>query len=215
MERIRRTTLISVALSVCVPACDRDDVENVGKDVREAAGVVEQATKELLTAAQKHARAVCQGLEKALRASAVDPTKEPAREELALDLAIKLVPFVGPVKRYANARALYEEAAPKNATARVQEAKRQCLLAATEEGLDIATLGSSAFSKVATAADLSVVFARATSTVASVTGVEEIDALAPLADKALESSIVNRAVTMLLTVPIAELVPPVDESQAD
>ena len=152
---------------------------------------------------------------KSLRASAVDPTKEPAREELALDLAIKLVPFVGPVKRYANARVLYEEAAPKNAAASVQVAKRQCLLAAAEEGLDIATLGSSVFSKVAKAADLSVAFARVTSTVASVTGVEEIDALAPLADRALEISIVDRAVTMLLTVPIAELVPPVEESQAD
>ena len=154
---IRRAT-VSVLAAVFVlflsTSCDREEVAEAEKEARRIAEVAKREGKEFLTAAQKHARVICQKIEEALRASAIDPKQDPSDEERALDLAVKLVPFVGPVKRYATARVLYEHAIETSDADAAREAKRQCLLAAAEEGRDVATLGSSAFTRVADAADL-------------------------------------------------------------
>ena len=82
-------------------------------------------------------RACGRGLDKAMSFIASDPDKARSVLETMGKVGADLVPFLGPVVKYADARELYR-------AGHVKEAKRLCCIAAAEMVLDVATLGGSA-----------------------------------------------------------------------
>jgi len=70
-----------------------------------------------------------------------DPDAQVTAEARAGRMIILMIPFVGPTKRFADARALHDAARDAEDEAKLQQARRECLLACAEAGLDIGTLG--------------------------------------------------------------------------
>lgn len=76
-----------------------------------------------------------------VRKLAQDPDAKLSTGEKVARMVVLMVPLVGPTKRFIDARALYESGKKKKDDKRIQEARREALLAFVEAGLDIGTLG--------------------------------------------------------------------------
>ncbi len=72
---------------------------------------------------------------------AQDPDAEVTQAAKVGRMAVLMIPFVGPTKRFADARVLFESGMETADPERLQLARRECLLAFAEAGLDISTLG--------------------------------------------------------------------------
>lgn len=70
-----------------------------------------------------------------------DPNEKFTTAYKAGHMIVLMIPIVGPTKRYADARKLYEIGRAEQDEARMQEARREVLIACAEAGLDIGTLG--------------------------------------------------------------------------
>lgn len=80
-------------------------------------------------------------LDYTLQLIAADPQAEASIARAAVNIGYDIVPFLGPLKKFADARALYRTADP----VLMEEGRRLCLIAVLEAALDIGTLGGSAF----------------------------------------------------------------------
>lgn len=138
------------------------------------------------------------GLEKL----AMDPTATPTTEERAARLAIKLIPFLGPTETYASARALYRNGIERKDAEQCLKAKRKCLLACAELGLDVIPLSgkTKVIEKGATVAEDALRLLKFEGLAARLADLKHLNLLDTVLDAGLAQPIVDRAIEMALGV---------------
>jgi hypothetical protein len=130
---------------------------------------------------------------------AKDPTKEEDTAAKVTRMMVLMMPLVGPTKRFADARALFENGKKEGNERKINEARREALLACAEAGLDIGTLGlvGSRVDVIATGADKALTLLKATRAI-NVLASEDMKGLDGLLDKLLEIEDVRAAADTVL-----------------
>jgi len=124
-----------------------------------------------------------------------DPRDEFSPGEKIARMIILMVPLIGPTKRYADARRMYEFGRKEDDQLKIQVARRECLLAFGEAGLDIGTLGlvGSRLDLVASGADRVLKLLKITRNVNALLG-DDFKTFDGLLDKLLEIDDVRQGV---------------------
>lgn len=133
-----------------------------------------------------------QALRFSLRTLATDPAKGPGM----IDEIVKLAPVLGTTRMYASAWQKYQHGASINDAEMVNQAKRECLIAVVNAGLDVTTLGMGAIARSGLSAALKVA-----STARLFMGNSDLQKslINPIADVILRNSRAQKVVEALLT----------------
>lgn len=123
-------------------------------------------------------------------------------------MIVLMVPIVGPTTRYLDARRLYQVGRATHDPAKIDQARRETLIAFVEAGLDIGMLGlaGSKIDLVATGADKVLSLLRAARAVSTLAGTD-LRTFERLLDTMLEHDDIRAAVDAALTVDLAEITP--------
>ena len=150
-----------------------------------------------------------------------DPTRERTNREKAIKFAIRQIPVLKQMDKYADARALYAHYADgddAHSAEMRQDAKRQVLLLSINVGLDVTMFGLPSaldvpFEFVDTIIDNAELAAKASELLGEVPWVsltwsdlsaKDLDVLSPVLDRALQDPVVDSSATTLLTVQFTE-----------
>lgn len=144
-----------------------------GKDLSEASvDEVRGVGKKIADESKSNAAAAARRANTLLNSLARDPDSKLTTGERLARMLVLMVPIVGPTKRFIDARKLYEAGKKDNNEKRMQEARREALLAFVEGGLDIGTLGlvGSKIDLIATGFDKVIAIASASRKVSALVG---------------------------------------------
>jgi len=137
-----------------------------------------------------------------------DPSDGVTSIEKAGRIVVLMIPFIGPTKRYADARALFKVGSELPDPAKKQEARRECLVACAEAGLDIGTLGlvGGRIDTVATGVDRVLTALKLSRNVNALVG-DDLKTFDDLLDQVLESEAIRSGLDAALAVDLARVVP--------
>ncbi len=164
----------------------RDETKRLGERI------VEEAGENSLAARSR--------VNRLLDRIARDPTKKVSPTDRVGRMIVLMIPLVGPTKRYADARKLYELGAASKDAAMMQRARREVLVAFIEAGLDIGALGlvGSRMDLVATGANRLLTILKVSRTVSVLAG-DDRRTFDTLLDKLLAFDDIRSSVDRALT----------------
>lgn len=152
-------------------------------------------------------------VDKGIRMIAIDPSDGISIEEKGKKMALQMIPVVSSVKRYADARAIYENADQiedevGKATAK-HDAKRQCLAACVDLGFDITVIGAAGkVEQLANLGDMAVTGVKITGPIGKLLGVDiaNVDLLNMALDRALGVAAIDAAMDQMLCFDLTNIV---------
>lgn len=139
---------------------------------------------------------------------AKDPDAKVTTADRVARMIVLMVPVVGPTKRYIDARKLYQSGVARKDEARIQEARRETLIAFTEAGLDIGVLGliGGKIDLVATGADKVLSLLKTSRKVSTLVGAN-LNTFDDLLDAMLRNAEIRDSVDAALTIDLAQITP--------
>ncbi|MCA8960474.1 MAG: hypothetical protein KDC38_08175 [Planctomycetes bacterium] len=154
--------------------------------------------------------AVGAALDAFLRRIALDPEANLSARSRVARMMVVMIPFAGPTKRFADARALFGASIEPRDDARLQHARRECLLACAEIGLDITAFGLIEHADlVATGLDRVLTTLKVTRSVGALVH-EDADLLSWFLDQLLDNAIIRDGIDTALRLDLSQLVPTED-----